>query len=112
MIYKNLIGSVAKLYHEKGMSLSEINDLAKTKDLSVNWYKTAEDLYFEGFSIRTILSLYKEEGLKVPEIEKFLSLIQQPTRANGGYEKSRDLIYNNFTKQNEKHINYTNNTII
>lgn len=97
MIHKNLIGSVAKLYYEKGMSLSEINDLSKTKDLSINWYKTAEDLYFEGFSTKKILSLYKEEGLEILEIDKFLSLIQQPTRANGGYEESRDLIYNNFT---------------
>ena len=98
MIHENLIGSVAKLYYEKGMSLSEINDLSKTKDMSINWYKTAEDLYFEGFSIKRILSLYKEEGLEIPKIEKFLSLIQQPIRANGGYEESRDLIYNNFTK--------------
>lgn len=102
MTYKNLIGSVAKLYYEKGMSLSEINDLAKAKNFAINWYKTAEDLYFEGFSIKRILSLYKGEGLEIFEIEKFLSLIQQPVRANGGYEESRKLIYNNFTINYQK----------
>ena len=97
MIFENLIGSVVKQYCEKGFPLSIIIEVAELKGLKINWYKTAEDLYFEGFSTKRILSLYKEEGLAVPEIEKFLSLIQQPTRANGGYEESRDLIYNNFT---------------
>ena len=97
MIFNSLISSVAKLYHEKGMPFSQINDLAKTKGLSINWYKTAEDLYFEGVSVKRILSLYKEEGLNVPEIETFLTLIQQPARTIGGYEKSRELMYKNFT---------------
>ncbi len=97
MIFNNLIGSVAKLYYEKGMPFSQINDLAKTKGLNINWYKTAEDLYFEGVSVKRILSLYKEEGLDIPEIETFLTLIQPPVRAIGGYEKSRELIYKNFT---------------
>jgi len=102
----------AKLYMEKGLSLSFISDEAKIKGLEINWYKTAEDMYFEDFSPKRILSLFKEEGINVPKLDKFIELIQQPKRANGGYEESRAIIYE-FYKGREteifnKLINYAN----
>jgi len=97
-IHKNIISSVATLYHEKGMPLSEIKKEAELKGLTINWHKTCEDLYFQGFNIDTILSLLKEEDIQVQEISKFLSLIIQPTRKNGGYELSRQLIFNIYFK--------------
>ena len=92
-MYKKLIGSIAKLYYERGLPIGIVKEIAESKDYEINWYKTAEDLYFNGFSIQTIKNMYKAEDIVLEQFDEFLQQIQQPFRRKGGYELSRAIMY-------------------
>ena len=89
--------TVAKFYYQDGLPLSTIKDMAR--DTWINWYKTAEEFYFNGFSIDRIRQMYKAEDIQVDDLDEFLECLEQPKRRNGGYERSRVIIFNNLPKE-------------
>lgn len=91
--------TVAKFYYQDGLPLSTIKDMARDTNTWINWYKTAEEFYFNGFSIDRIRQMYKAEDIQVDDLDEFLECLEQPKRRNGGYERSRVIIFNNLPKE-------------
>jgi len=48
----------------------------------------------------------KAEDIIVEHLDRFLECLEQPLRANGGYEESRDIIFNSLFDDKEEAIKW------
>ncbi len=94
---------ISKLYHEKGIPLFLILEWCKEQNITINWYKTVEELYYQGFSVNAISALLKEENIVLPKIDDFVYLIANKEKANKlWYEITREIIFDSLFKSRDE----------
>jgi hypothetical protein len=97
---------ISKFYHELGLPLCFIKDELKDKNIKISWYAFAEGLWDNNFPSKRIISMLKAEDIIVEHLDRFLECLEQPLRANGGYEESRDIIFNSLFDDKEEAIKW------
>jgi hypothetical protein len=99
---KICVAGVAKLFYQSGFPISMAVTLFKEQGVQVSLLHLIDEFWNNGWSWKTIemklrgeLSDDIEKVLDVnfQELESFYNLLEQPKRANGGYEESREVIY-------------------
>ena len=103
---------VAKLFYQDGLPLSFAIEEFQKKGIKVSLFHIIDQLWNTGWSSKTILSKLKDEclldvnntmKLNWDKFDEFTNLLEQPLRGQGGYEKSREIIFNSlFTEQTVK----------
>ena len=125
-----VVKGVARLFYEDGFPLSLAIDEFKSRGMEVSLYHVADQCWNNGWSPETILKKFRGEcdidinksmsGIDWPNLERFCSLIDQPQRSNGGYEKSREMIFEYlfgispsevFLDRNSKPVNWLNKVV-
>lgn len=97
------IEGIGKLLYQDGFPLSLSIQKLKENDIEVSILHIIEEFWNNGWSWKTIEN--KLKGEMIDDIDKSLSLdfiylksfydcLEQPKRANGGYEESRKMIFN------------------
>lgn len=98
-----VVNGVARLFYEGGFPLSIAIDEFKSKGIVVSLLHVADQCWNNGWSSETIMKKLKGEcdidinksmsGVDWAMLEHFCSLLEQPKRANGGYEESREMLF-------------------
>ena len=98
-----VVKGVARLFYEGGFPLSLCIEQFSSQGIEVSLLHVADQCWSNGWSPSTIMKKLKGEcdldinksmvGLDWNRIEKFCDLIDQPKRSNGGYEESREMLF-------------------
>ena len=99
---KICVKGIGVLFYEKGLPLTiSISELNK-KDIEVSMMHVVEEFWENGWSWKTIESKLKGEigidieknmNIDFKELKYFYDCLEQPKRKNGGYEESREMIF-------------------
>lgn len=97
---KIAIKGVGKLFYEKGFPLALSVERLSEKGIETSLYHVVEEFWNNGWSWKTIESKLRGEveddkRLKIDfeNLKYFYDCLEQPKRANGGYEESREIIF-------------------
>lgn len=97
---KIIINGIGKLFYEKGFPLSISVDKLSEKGIEVSLYHIIEEFWNNGWSWKTIENKLRGEVeddkrlvLDFEKLKYFYECLEQPKRANGGYEESREIIF-------------------
>lgn len=97
------VSGVAKAFYQDGFPLSLAVSHLKSQGVEVSLYHVVEELWDNGWNWKTIESKLKGElqddidgdlSVDFIKLKEFYDCLEQPFRANGGYEKSRSIIFN------------------
>ena len=98
---KIMIKGVGKLFYERGLPLSLSIEKASEKGIEASLYHVVDEFWNNGWSWKTIESKLKAEieedkrfKVNLEDLKYFYDCLEQPKRANGGYEESRAIIFN------------------
>lgn len=96
------IEGVGILFYQEGLPLSvSVSELNK-KNIEVSLLHIVEELWSNGWSWKTIERKFKGEldedidkvlKINFNYLEEFYKNLEQPERSRGGYEKSREMIF-------------------
>lgn len=108
------IKGIGKMFYQEGFPLSISISELKKRGVEVSMFHVVEELWENGWEWKTIESKLKGEieydidGLKldIPQLMEFYSCLEQPYRGNGGYEKSREMIFDYLFGSREKAIEW------
>lgn len=96
------VGGVGKMFYQEGFPLSISVEEFSKQDIDVSLLHVVEEFWNNGWSWKTVeMKLRGElEGdinkvLKINfgELMSFYHCLEQPQRSRGGYEKSREMIF-------------------
>ena len=96
------IGGVGKLFYQEGFPLSICISEFHKQGIEVSLFHLVDELWKNGWEWKTIEMKLKGEmsldidsvmNINFDELFKFYSYLEQPERSNGGYEKSREIIF-------------------
>lgn len=99
---KIAIGGVGKMFYQDGYPISIAVSELKKQGIEVSFLHMIEEFWNNGWSWKTIeMKLRGElsddiEGvikLDFAYLNNFYNCLEQPRRSNGGYEESREMIY-------------------
>lgn len=98
-----VIKGVARSFYEGGFPISISMEEFSKRGIEVSLLHLAEQCWENGWSTETILKKLKGEcdldinkvmgAIHWETLEKFCNCLEQPKRANGGYEESREMIF-------------------
>jgi hypothetical protein len=96
------IKGVGKMFYQGGFPLAVSINKFKEYGIEVSLLHVVEELWDNGWSWKTIESkltgelsddIDKTLDINFETLEKFYSCLEQPYRGNGGYEQSREMIF-------------------
>lgn len=100
---KIVIGGIGKMLYQDGFPLSMAVSELKGKGLEISCLHMVEEFWDNGWSWQTIERKLRGEiedciaGEKIDidfvQLELFYRCLDQPRRSNGGYEESREIIF-------------------
>lgn len=99
---KIAVGGVGKLFYQDGFPISMAVSELNKQGIEVSMFHLIEELWENGWSWKTIeiklrgemeLDIDKSMSLNFTKLKKFYFCLEQPNRANGGYEESRSIIF-------------------
>jgi|GEM_PF-4966749 len=105
---KIIIKHIGELFYKHGLPLSISIIKANEQNIEVSLFHVVEEFWNNGWSWKTIENKFKGEieydkRLKIDfqKLKYFYECLEQPKRANGGYEESREIIFK-YLFENEK----------
>lgn len=95
------IEGVGKMFYQDGFPLGLSVSRLKEKGIETSMFHVIEELWGNGWSWKTIEMKLRGEmedddnelKLDINSLMEFYACLEQPMRANGGYEKSREMIF-------------------
>lgn len=118
---KNIaLKGVGKMFYQDGFPLTMIASELNKKNIEISPYHLVEELWNNGWEWKTIERKLKEEiedsiectiNIDIDNLHKFYDCLEQPKRANGGYEESREMIYNYLFPNTESSLNFVKNKL-
>lgn len=107
-----VIKGVARSFYEGGFPISiSIEEFSKV-GMEVSLLHLAEQCWENGWSTETILKKFKGEcdldingvlnGIDWNVLTEFCNCLEQPNRSEGGYEKSREMIFEYLFNQSSQ----------
>jgi len=97
---KIITKNIGELFYKNGLPLSISITKANEQNIEVSLFHVVEEFWNNGWSWKTIENKFKGEieddkRLKIDfeKLKYFYECLEQPKRANGGYEESREIIF-------------------
>jgi len=96
------VRGIGKMFYQDGFPLSISASELKKKGIEISYLHIIDEFWGNGWSWKTIESkllgelnddIDKSLNIDIDSLKYFYSLLEQPKRSNGGYEESRDLIF-------------------
>lgn len=97
------IRGIGQLFYQDGFPISMAIDELSHKGIEVSLYHVANECMDNGWSADTTIRKLKGEtdidinhsmaGVRWDSLVEFCQCLEQPLRANGGYERSREIIF-------------------
>lgn len=96
------VRGVAESFYKDGFPLSMTISYLKKEGVEVSYLHLVDDLWNNGWSWKTIKNKFSEEkdldiennmSFNIEVLKSFYDLLEQPKRSNGGYEESREMIF-------------------
>lgn len=103
------IGGIGKMFAQEGYPISISVSSFIEKNIEVSFYHIINELWDLGWSWKTIEAKFKGElqddidnslNIDFEKLKYFYDCLEQPKRANGGYEESRSIIFDFLFKGN------------
>jgi len=104
-VYNKIIcvGGVGKLFYQEGFPIAMTVEEFSNKGIEISFLHLVNELWDNGWGWKTIESKLKGElqddinnqlsGLDLELLKQFYDNLEQPRRANGGYEASREMYF-------------------
>lgn len=99
---KICLKGIGKLFYETGFPIVMSVEVLREKGIEISFLHLVEELWENGWSWKTIHSKFLGEieedinhtlQIDFSFLQEFYMNIDQPLRKNGGYEKSREIIF-------------------
>ena len=96
------IGGIGKMFYQHGFPISVSVSELKKKNIEVSFLHVINEFWNNGWSWKTIeaklngemeVDIDKSLVLDMDYLKSFYDCLEQPKRKNGGYEESREMIY-------------------
>jgi len=96
------IGGVGKMFYEGGFPIGMCVKMLSDKGIQTSFYHLIDELWNNGWSWETIEMKLRGEvaddvdgalNIDFNDLERFYNLLEQPKRSNGGYEESREMLF-------------------
>lgn len=111
---------VGKLFYQYGLPISVSIQKLKEQNIEISYIHMIEEFWDNGWSWQTIESKLKEEiqqdidkviDLDFNYLKAFYDCLEQPKRSNGGYEESREIIFQYLFNTSTDSVRNEENTI-